>query len=68
MRPAPGQATGESDEIMPGMAHDRQATASRRCQGGRDHARQALGGQQFHRAYARGVALSFDQAIDITLS
>jgi len=32
-----------------------------------DQVRQALGDKQLHRAYARGVALSFDQAIDLTL-
>ena len=29
--------------------------------------RQALGGEQLHRAYTRGMALSFDQAIDLAL-
>jgi hypothetical protein len=32
-----------------------------------DQARQALGGEQLQRAYARGMALSFDQAIDLAL-
>jgi hypothetical protein len=32
-----------------------------------DQVRQALGGEQLQRAYARGVALSFDQAIDLAL-
>ncbi len=32
-----------------------------------DQARQALGGQQLQRAYARGMALSFHQAIDLAL-
>ena len=32
-----------------------------------DQARQALGGEQLQRAYARGTALSFDQAIDLAL-
>ena len=32
-----------------------------------DQVRQALGGEQLQRAYARGMALSFDQAIDLAL-
>jgi hypothetical protein len=32
-----------------------------------DQAGAALGEEQFHRAYARGMALSFDQAIDLAL-
>jgi hypothetical protein len=32
-----------------------------------DQARAALGDEQFQRAYARGMALSFDQAIDLAL-
>ena len=33
-----------------------------------DQARQALGDEQLERAYARGMALSFDQAIDLALA
>ena len=32
-----------------------------------DQAAAALGDEQFHRAYARGMALSFDQAISLAL-
>jgi hypothetical protein len=32
-----------------------------------DQADAALGSEQFHRAYGRGMALSFDQAIDLAL-
>jgi hypothetical protein len=32
-----------------------------------DQADAALGDEQFHRAYTRGMALSFDQAIDLAL-
>jgi hypothetical protein len=32
-----------------------------------DQAGAALGDEQFQRAYARGMALSFDQAIDLAL-
>jgi hypothetical protein len=32
-----------------------------------DQARAALGDDQFHRAYTRGMALSFDQTIDLAL-
>jgi hypothetical protein len=32
-----------------------------------DQARAALGDEQFQRAYARGTALSFDQAISLAL-
>jgi hypothetical protein len=32
-----------------------------------DRARAALGDEQFQRAYARGTALSFDQAISLAL-
>jgi tetratricopeptide (TPR) repeat protein len=32
-----------------------------------DQVRRALGGEQLQRAYARGMALSFDQAIDLAL-
>jgi len=32
-----------------------------------DQARAALEDEQFQRAYARGMALSFDQAIDLAL-
>jgi predicted ATPase/class 3 adenylate cyclase len=39
-----------------------------RCQESLDQVRQALGDQQSQRAYARGMALSFDQAIDLALS
>jgi len=39
----------------------------RRRQESLDQVRQALGGEQFQRAYVRGMALSFDQAIDLAL-
>jgi hypothetical protein len=32
-----------------------------------DQADAALGSEQFHRAYGRGMALSFGQAIDLAL-
>jgi hypothetical protein len=32
-----------------------------------DQAGAALGDERFHRAYTRGMALSFDQAIDLVL-
>jgi hypothetical protein len=39
----------------------------RRRQESLDQARQALGGEQTQRAHTRGMALSFDQAIDLVL-
>jgi non-specific serine/threonine protein kinase len=41
--------------------------AARRRQESLDHIRQALGGEQLQRAYTRGMALGFDQAIDLAL-
>jgi predicted ATPase/class 3 adenylate cyclase len=38
-----------------------------RCQESLDHATAALGGEQFQQAYAHGMALSLDQAIDFAL-
>ncbi|HEY2687007.1 MAG TPA: hypothetical protein VGJ50_01120, partial [Streptosporangiaceae bacterium] len=40
---------------------------ARRRQESLDQARQALGDEQFQQAYTRGMALSFDQAIDLAL-
>ena len=40
---------------------------ARRRQESLDQIRQALGDEQLQRAYARGMALSFDQAIDLAL-
>jgi hypothetical protein len=40
---------------------------ARRRQESLDQARAALGDQQLQQAYARGKALSFDQAIDLAL-
>jgi len=40
---------------------------ARRRQASLDQARAALGDQQLQQAYARGEALSFDQAIGIAL-
>ena len=40
---------------------------ARRRQEGLDQARAALGDKQLQQAYARGKALSFDQAIDLAL-
>jgi len=40
---------------------------ARRRQESLDRAGAALGDEQFQRAYARGMALSFDQAISLAL-
>src|SRR5262249_43672721 len=42
-------------------------TDARRRQESLDQVRQALGGEQLQQAYIRGMALSFDQSIDLAL-
>lgn len=49
------------------IADGQQACAKRRRQENLDHARAALGDEQLQQAYAGGMALSHDQALDLAL-